>query len=171
MLACLLHFTQSTTSTQISHQAHPCSAFQPRAISLSISGDIRIQSLLHQPAGAYPRRPPSRLVAAYPHRLPSLPQLTLASIIRATADKPEAPLTSKTTKTGTFIANGARRTNSMRYVTKAAARTADNLSPTRREDKARNDWTECERPSVKTSLPYKIHQVLRPHKRLSHLSR
>jgi len=35
----------------------------------------------------------------------------------------------------------------------------------------RDDWTDCERPGAKASPPYKIHQVLRPHKRLSHFSR
>ena len=70
------------------------------AISLCIPVNIRIQSIPPQPAATYPRRPPLLLIALpYLRRPPSLPRPTLARIIRAPADKPDAPLVSPTTET------------------------------------------------------------------------
>jgi hypothetical protein len=70
----LLHFAKFTASAEISHQAHPCSTFQPSAISPRIPVNICIKSIPPQPAAIYPRRPLLLLFAA---SLP--PETTIAS--------------------------------------------------------------------------------------------
>ena len=148
----MLLFAKSTASVEISHQAHPCSTFLPCAISLRIPGNICIRSIPPQPAATYPRRPLLLLVAAY---------LASTRITTATADKPDAPLASPTTETGTPKSKWSpsdKVTNFRRYAIEAAVHTT--TIPLRRQAKAgttgrtANDLARRRHyPSCKTHQP------------------